>query len=137
MLAEITCVDQKDERFATSKRMLVRVMKLLNVRPKLGKFHKPHVKEGKWVWMLVTRSNDPQKKVPMYFSVDQLSMEAHLRVEHKGQGDKLWRYDLPLPLDLKNVSPNKIFEQLGFFSEHKITVVEPALVDVDEDVGNR
>jgi len=114
MLAEVTCVDQKDLRFATSKRMLVRVMKLLNVRPKLGKFHKPHVKDGKWVWMLVTRSNDPQRKVPIYFSVDQATMDAHLSVTRRAQ-DKLYTYKLPLPLDLKNASANEMFKQLGFF----------------------
>jgi len=117
MLAEVTCADQKDLRFATSKRMLVRVMKLLNVRPKLGKFHTPHVKEGKWVWMLITRSNDPQKKVPIYFSVDQGTMDAQLSVTHRSQ-DKLWTHRLPLPLDLKNISPDEVFKQLGFFSDY-------------------
>ena len=116
--SEVTCVDQKDLRFATSKRMLVRVMKILNVRPKLGKFHKPHVKDNTWVWMLVTRSNDPQKKVPIYFSVDQTTMDSHLSVTHKDKiQDKLWTYNLRLPLDLKDVSADAIFKQLGFFAD--------------------
>jgi hypothetical protein len=123
MLAEVTCVDQKDLRFATSKRMLVRVMKLLNVRPKLGKFHKPHVKDGKWVWMLVTRSNDPQRKVPIYFSVDQATMDAQLSVTRRAQ-DKLWTYRLPLPLDLKNASADEMFRQLGFFSDGEAHDIE-------------
>jgi hypothetical protein len=123
MLAEVTCVDQKDLRFATSTRMLVRVMKLLNVRPKLGKFHKPHVKDGKWVWMLVTRSNDPQRKVPIYFSVDQATMDAQLSVTRRAQ-DKLWTYRLPLPLDLKNASADEMFRQLGFFSDGEAHDIE-------------
>ena len=143
MLAEVTCVDQKDLRFATSKRMLVRVMKILNVRPKLGKFHKPHVKGNTCVWMLVTRSNDPQKKVPIYFSVDQGTMDSHLSVTHKDKAqDKLWTYNLPLPLDLKNVSADEIFKQLGFFSDFRAPEVRTNLTDVEdvedvEDVGNR
>lgn len=117
MLAKVTCVDQKDLRFATAKRILVRVMHLLNVRPaKLGQFHKPHVKDGKWVWMLVTRSEDPQKKVPIYFSVDQVTMDTQLSVTRRVQ-DKIYKYKLPLPLDLKNTSANEIFKELGFYNE--------------------
>lgn len=129
MLAEVTCVDLKDVRFATSKKMLVRIMKLLNVRPKLGKFHKPHVKDHKWTWMLVTRSDDPKRKIPIYFSVDQETMEANLSVTRVRQG-KIYTHRLLLPLDLRNANSEEMFKELGFFEEYKAN-------EVDEAVGNK
>lgn len=134
MLPEVTCVDQRDLRFATAKRILVEVMRLLNVRPRLGKFHKPHVSDGKWIWMLVTRSNDPQRKVPIYFSVDQKTTDTHLAVTHR-KNDKLWTYKLPLPLDLKRVDADEIFKQLGFFEEYGDVEVQQEVEP--EASGNR
>jgi len=107
-------------------------MKLLNVRPKLGKFHRPHVKDGKWTWMLVSRSDDPRRKVPIYFSVDQQTMDANLMVTRRKQ-DKIWTYKLSLPLDLKNASADEIFKELGFFEEHKPQ--EPQEASEVQEVG--
>jgi len=137
MLAEVTCVDLKELRFATSKRMLVRVMKLLNVRPKLGRFHKPYVKDGKWSWMLVTRSDDPRRKIPIYFSVDIETMDANLLVTRTRQ-NKIYTYRLPLPLDLRGANPDEIFKELGFFEEHKVSEVEVhEASETDEVNGNK
>ena len=114
MQAQVTRVLQKDVNFATSKRMLVRVMKLLKVAPaKLGKFHEPHTKGGKWVWMLVSRSNDPRRKVPIYFSVDQDTQEARLSVTRKSK-EAIEKRELKLPKELDDVTEVEIMKELGF-----------------------
>ena len=114
MRANVTHVAQWDIKFATSKRMLVRVMKLLQVTPaKLGQFHEPHSKGGKWVWMLISSNNDPKRKIPIYFSVDQNTLNSHLSVTRKNR-EEIVTWDLELPTDLKNISADEILCELGF-----------------------
>jgi len=115
MEAIVTRVAQRDIKLATAKRMLVRVMKLLNVETaKLGQFHNPHSKNGKWVWMLVSRGMDMRKKItPIYFSVDQITLETKLSVTRKSREETV-RWVLPLPMELNGINPEEVLRELGF-----------------------
>ena len=116
MQATVTRVQQKDLKFATAKRMLVRVMKLLHVGPaKLGQFHEPKEKNGKWVWMLVSHSQDPTRKVPIYFSVNTENLTAQLSVTRKTK-QELAKWELNLPVELNGISEEKVLDALGFKS---------------------
>lgn len=116
MQATVTRVQQKDLNFATAKRMLVRVMKLLHVAPaKLGQFHEPKEKNGKWVWMLVSHSQDPSRKVPIYFSVDTETLVAQLSVTRKTKKE-LSKWELKLPSELDDINGEDVLDKLGFKS---------------------
>lgn len=109
-----TKVTQKDINFATARRMLVKLMVTLNVRPaKLGQFHAPKNRDGKWVWLLIMDVNDPHKKTPMYFTVDQKTRAAWLTVVRKRDTEML-KWEAKLPENLKHVNAQEIWHSLGF-----------------------
>jgi hypothetical protein len=114
MQAVITRTSKKDLNFSTAKRMLVRVMKLLSVYPaKLQQFHEPKQKDGLWTWVLVPNANDAKKHIPLYFIVNQDTLECTLSVTRKTR-DEILRWDVKLPTDLLEVKAEEILEALGF-----------------------
>lgn len=114
MQVNVIRVAQRDLKFATSKRMLVRVMKLLHVVPaKLEQFHQPKDKEGKWTWLLISDSSDPKRKVPIYFTVDQDTLVSYLSVTRNSKRE-IAKWEVKLPTELKDTSSEELLNALGF-----------------------
>ena len=114
MEVTFTKVTQRDINFARARRMLVKLMSTLNVRPaKLGQFHAPKNRDGKWTWMLIMDINDPHKKHPMYFTVDQKTLVSQLTVVRKND-DAMLKWEAHLPENLKHINAEEIWRSLGF-----------------------
>lgn len=102
------------ENFDRARRMLIHVMGILNLKLiRQARLHDPHIKDDCWVWQMITRSNNLKWRIPIYLTINQLTLRATLSVTRKTRKNRQTRF-IDLPVDLDSVIKEEAWRDLGF-----------------------
>jgi hypothetical protein len=107
-----------DENFATARRMLCKIIDIMDLTlHRIERMHNPEIKDKNWQWRLITTSSNPRWRLPVYFSVNRVNLQATLGVtrrfteEHK---TKKRIIVVQLPTAFNEINKEETWRNLGF-----------------------